>query len=311
MQRYLLVLVLFCWFFSPDNLNGQVNLVPNPSFEDSTNCQGLGLYMTSSPWFNCNMATPDYFSMFQGCGVYIPTILGGPQLPKHGYHYVGLYYFQVPAGREYLEIELLDTLEANHLYDVICFVLLAKEYKLGINRIEACFSDTIVYNLSMTDLVVNCNSINLNSSNLPVIDTINWVKVSANYIANGNEKYLTIGNFQPDSLTQSVVVNANGIIPAAYYYVDSVSVTDLGLVGLNDIQASDRLEIVPNPVSATCVITSNGNDTYALYSSIGQLIKTIPIVKGENSLDFSDLSSGIYLFKPHNYKQKSVTFIKL
>lgn len=58
-------------------------------------------------------------------------------------------------------------------------------------------------------------------------DTTNWMKVKGIYKANGNEKYITLGNFSNDSLTgYQPIVNSN-ILPISillsYYYIDDVS----------------------------------------------------------------------------------------
>ena len=311
MLRYLLVILFFGWCFSTDNMHAQVNLVPNGNFEDSLNCPGFSAYMTSFPWFNPNHATPDFFKTYQICGISTINNNSGYQVPVQGDNYIGLYFYQFPEVREYIEVELTNFLIYNHIYRISYFVSLANEHREALGNFNACFSDTIIYNSSLTDYYLNCNPIELNPTFIPITDTMNWVLVSGTYIANGGEKYLTIGNFHNDSSTTIITANPSSNAYGAYYYVDSVSVTDLGLVGINDVNFSNQLQIVPNPVSSICAITSNENDTYALYSSIGQLIKVIPIMKGENTLDFSDLSSGIYLLKPQSYKQESVTFIKL
>lgn len=52
----------------------------------------------------------------------------------------------------------------------------------------------------------------------------NWVEISGNYLANGNEKYFIIANFLSDN--QSLPPNANGNVKS-YFYVDEVSVEEV------------------------------------------------------------------------------------
>lgn len=59
-------------------------------------------------------------------------------------------------------------------------------------------------------------------------DTLNWVKIEGSFVANGTERFITLGNFFPkDSVTYIVPF---GIISHqwAYYLIDDVSVVESG-----------------------------------------------------------------------------------
>ena len=81
-------------------------------------------------------------------------------------------------------------------------------------------------------------------------DTVNWMKIEGSFIATGNEKYITIGNFFPDSLSD-IGFFGTPTSWGAYYYIDDVSVIDMSLPAYagNDtlIQPGDSVFIGRQP----------------------------------------------------------------
>jgi outer membrane protein OmpA-like peptidoglycan-associated protein len=69
-----------------------------------------------------------------------------------------------------------------------------------------------------------------------------WEKVKRNYVANGGEKFLTIGNFWNDTKIKKFhieyeAVQESMLARACYYYIDDVSVVDL--------DSTQTLELIP------------------------------------------------------------------
>ena len=67
----------------------------------------------------------------------------------------------------------------------------------------------------------------MNYGNPVITDTLNWIKVSGIYIAQGGEKYITIGNFFDNAHTYEDTLNAQSQYIEAYYYIDDVSVLEI------------------------------------------------------------------------------------
>ncbi len=65
-----------------------------------------------------------------------------------------------------------------------------------------------------------------NDVNNIITDTSNWVKLEWEYIAEGNEQFITIGNFDDDQNTITInTFNYNfGVEKSAYYLIDEVSI---------------------------------------------------------------------------------------
>ncbi|CAN5572853.1 hypothetical protein BH11BAC2_BH11BAC2_03600 [soil metagenome] len=116
-------LLFFAFLLVFGNVQAQQNLVPNPSFEDTTNWNNWYVLNGSTPWFNPTSASPDYFSIYPNYGQLVPNNGNkGYQLPKTGNAFAGLFTFFGGETREYLEIELFDSLKANQTYFVEFYI---------------------------------------------------------------------------------------------------------------------------------------------------------------------------------------------
>jgi hypothetical protein len=96
-----ILLLWLCSFFVA-NSYGQ-NLVPNPSFEDTLDCNGPLNCCTieiATPWFNPNSATSDLFTSYSNCGYPITY-----QIPHTGNSYSGIFGY-LATTREYIEVKL-------------------------------------------------------------------------------------------------------------------------------------------------------------------------------------------------------------
>lgn len=204
-----------------------VNLVPNPSFEDTLSCpDNQAQIYNAPPWFQPTANTPDYFNKCSNTLIVgVPTNTIGFQIPKTGNAYAGIAMCYWPFcinNRDYVSVPLNSTLVSNKKYCVKFYVSLANLSSYAISNIGAYFSSvapssSTIDNLPYTPQVQN-------PGNNIISDTTNWVLISGNFIANGGEKYLTIGNFNDDATTIKDTINNPGYI--TYYYIDDVYVGD-------------------------------------------------------------------------------------
>ena len=286
------------------------NLVLNPSFEDTIACPTTtAIPMQCEYWYTANIGSPDYFSEQPDifCSTsYVPLNQVGFQYARTGIAYVGLGPFvsttfpSFANRREYIGGILSDTLKQGHEYCVSFYVSIAEEFKYVVDGIglylsvDSAVDYTINTNLSFVPQISNP------AGNI-IYDTLNWVQISGTYIANGGEKYFTIGNFKDDANT--LVDSTSGTLMGAYFFIDDVSVIDctVGINEVNDNLSSGKL--YPNPAN-TVVYYKNelGEDESGkvkLMDMLGKEIKEYKLTKGSNliSIPVSDLSKGIYIVK--------------
>ncbi len=207
----------------------QVNLVVNPSFEELYGCpSGYAQIDSAIGWgtlINSGGGTPDLFHV---CCT-SPSVCGiANQYPHSGQGFSGI---QVLSGttanyREYLQSKLVRKLNAGDRYCVTYFTSLWDSANAYIKPMGAYFDDgnvsaPIPMGLATVTPQVYNTLILLN-------DKVNWMKIEGSFIAHGNEQYITLGNFFPDSLSDIGIIGT----PSSwwsYYCIDDVSVIDANL----------------------------------------------------------------------------------
>ncbi len=260
------------------------NLVQNPSFEDTLLCNNNPPQF----WLRCNFwslptfGSSDCFNTSGYCIEPIPQNAVGFQYPRSGNGYAG-FATLVPGSinpyREYLQNELLLPLDSGHKYCLEFYVSCGDKEGYASGNLGAYFSDTIfqVQSGGLLNFVPQIKS----PQGLIYDDTINWVKISGELIANGGEQYLIIGNFDPDSLTSFQPMPGN--TPGAYYYIDDVALVDCTSVSIAEILKSDDIKLYPNPVKDILYLQVKGG------INCSRVISSPPLVSAPTGI-----RSGIY-----------------
>jgi len=138
------------------------------------------------------------------------------------------------------------------------------------------------------------------------------VQISGTYIANGGEKYLTIGNFNDDINT--LVDSTSGTLMGAYLFIDDVSVVDC-TVGINEIENHQlQFFISPNPVDYELRIKYEfTNATLEITNVLGNVVLIESVKSDEKNIkiNVSNFSKGVYFVKVFNDKGVTVKkFVK-
>ena len=318
-------IIIYLCLFSAIKADSQ-NLVLNPSFEDTILCPTTIFPMQCKYWYRANIGSPDYFSEQPDifCGTsYVPQSGAGYQYARTGIAYVGLGVFTEHTisafinKREYVGGILSDTLKQGHEYCVSFYVSVAEEFKYvtdGIGlylSVDSAVDYTINTNLSFVPQISNP------SGNI-IYDTLNWVQISGTYIANGGEKYLTIGNFKDDANTMIDSVNFNAPLSAysAYLFIDDVSVIDC-TVGINEVNGNlSSGKLYPSPARTAVYYESELNDNenglLELYDMLGNKLSAYTLNHGKNkiTIETSGYARGVYMVKV-NITDRQPEFIKL
>jgi hypothetical protein len=278
------------------------NLVPNGSFEDTTNCSlGTEIYRTS-PWQEPTGGTSDWFNpcTSKPSGSDVPQNDFGWQNAQGGASYAGfILYVNGLYYREYIQAQLLDTLVAGTKYWVSFHVNLADSSEYAIKEIGAYFSDTAVYS---SDIIPLPYTPQVKSGNTFLDDKINWTLISGTFIATGGEQFITLGNFQDSTTIDTLNVGGSGIGEwTSYYYIDNICISNDSTTC--DISTSilsnnlvEPISIYPNPAKDFVNIQNSFNAPFdmAVYNSIGQqLYSEQNITSNHLQLNISNYSSGL------------------
>lgn len=236
MHGYKRYISIVCLILLGHVLWAQPNLIQNGSFETYSLCptqlsntsQQLAL---ATGWIVPTSGTPDYFNSCanQSTNIDVPSNTYGNQLPKTGNAYAGFYAYTNPVnplenGREYMQIQLSQTLIAGKTYYFKMYVNLANSllFRKSVSNIGAYFSPTAINKLdngpfTQTPQVVSTNFLT---------DTAGWTEISGGFIATGGERFVTIGRFGDENTVTTKTLSGDFISNSSYYYIDDISLID-------------------------------------------------------------------------------------
>lgn len=228
-RRYLCFVAGFTFVFL-GKLNAQ-NLIQNPSFESSQKCSNkVGNFNEDiTDWFNPSQGTSDYFN---DCSEEMHTSQNfiGRQTVYDGKAFAGFYMYGPDNYREYITASILEPLEQGKRYKISFMVSLAEKSGLSVDQFEILFTENnpkweTNKNIEIENLKEE-NHLNFVRSSNPVFysNKTEWIRVSADFVANGTEKFMTLGNFKRNLATKTEETGQHQR-KAAYYYFDMVSLT--------------------------------------------------------------------------------------
>jgi len=282
------------------------NLVPNPGFEDTVSCPIGSDISYAVGWYTPTFYSPDYFnscafSSGPGDGFSVPNNWYGTQNAKTGQGYAGIITGCFGTDcREYIQTQLLDTLMVGKKYCVSFWVCFADTTAYAVNDVGVYFSAIPVGSGDNLVLPFSPQIQNYPLSN-PLSSRNIWIQVTDTLFAQGDELYITIGNFKndQDSDTSSVSGGASWNYP--YYYIDDVSVIDCdSLNGINSIQKNYNFFIYPNPTGGWIEILSEKfyNQTELIITNItGQIFlhEERVFFSAKEKINLQELPNGVYI----------------
>lgn len=275
-MRYLGNLLFIILFSVP--VGAQVNLVPNPGFDSLLSCPtNAAQVYNAPPWIDPTMGSSDLLNSCSSNSLSsVPVNSMGYQLPYNGSGYAGVVTYVDNSccvnHREYIQTSLTSSLQVGKTYCVSFRASWADSVKGVTDGLGAFFSSTPVSCagcfLPYTAQINNPQGHLLNDGN-------QWEIISGTFVAQGGERYITIGNFSPDSQTTFQTVNVNAFYIIAYYYIDDVSVIEI-----SSCQAGSDIAICPGD-SAFLGIAPVPGVVYSWSPSVGLTDTTIsnPVAK--------------------------------
>lgn len=209
------------------------NLVPNGSFDYTTNCNNVFVLSGAlPPWCEFWGGGGDRLNtcvngLFGG----VPYHVDGFQYPHSGAGFIRLELWTAPplGYRGYVQAPLNQTLLANKKYIVKYFINRANYCQYAIDRIDVLLTNTpfvCFSGASVTPVPMYANPQIKNKLGV-ITDTLNWIEICDTMTADGNENYLMMGNFFADINTTIIQVAPGQPFVDAYYNIDDVSVEEL------------------------------------------------------------------------------------
>ncbi len=225
-----LLRLFFVFLLLQSSLVSAQNLVHNPSFENFTTCPEEldNVKKNVGDWNKANEGTSDYFNTC-GSKMGVPNNFNGNQTAVFGTAYAGAYFLAPNNYREYIQGNLIRTLEKGKRYGISFYISLSEKSNYAISNIGVLFSSEEI-NVKSTKVIKKPNGkVDSGKYNYTEIktngfykDKSEWTEVYTEITALGTENYVTIGNFNDNRNTRTL--KTKGIKNASYYYIDMVTV---------------------------------------------------------------------------------------
>ncbi|MDR1006593.1 MAG: OmpA family protein [Bacteroidales bacterium] len=223
------------------------DLIYNPSFEEHLTCpnkiEAYGEMTEVLGWWQPTGGSSDYYNKCGKKQTSVPKNKLGIQMPRSGVGMVGIYTSKT-TYREYIQTQLKEKLLKGEKYKLTFYVSLSEYSSGAIATIGGLFttyklSDTVREMLAINERTMHDFNVKekrttyfkpqvVNPFEKPLTNTQQWMKIEGEFVAQGGEQYLTIGNFYPSDKSNVVdIADLTYLLPGAYYYIDDVSLVCL------------------------------------------------------------------------------------
>lgn len=260
------------------NCFSQENLVYNGDFEIYSDCPTAGdlnngeFEKCTGWWDMTEIGSCDYFNLCNNslaAEVGIPYNYRGYQNSFNGNGYIGqtLYAYgenNTYIGGEFSQSRLQECLDQCGVYKIQLQISASDYSSFHLPEVHVAFS---------MDSLKDAPVLNFNSFNLAKLvtkidsclkDTANWFQLEYEYIARGNEKYISIGYFDEEIVLEDTCTSAiNYYSPYAVsnYYIDNVSMVKADQINDCKVQTT-ILYNFPNVIT----VNNDGiNDRFNIY----------------------------------------------
>ncbi len=215
------------------------NLVPNPGFDDIISCPVDGQIRYAPPWsFIANLviaSSQGSANLFNACvpppGLGVPVSGWGAYQPArsgNGYARVSTFGGGNNYVRNYIQAPLMQPLLKNQSYYIRFYVSPASfradnQYfytdAIGLGFHQSRI-DSFLPIYSQPPMI----SVAIENSGTLLKDTLNWIKLSTCYNANGDENYVVLGSFVSDEQTIFEDQNIHQDPNYANYWIEDIFV---------------------------------------------------------------------------------------
>jgi len=290
------------------------NLVPNPSFEEYEECPyTIGFQPGNRPtywrsWLN----SPEYFHACAGSLQDIDTLVSVPQngwgyqYAWDGDAYVGGYMYWVgDEFREYIGVQLLESLEVGETYSVSIRVSLAwggsYDPTMGAcNNIGVLFTTTSNAWTGLTGPPFPFrNDAHVYTPDI-ITDSLGWTLVSGMFTADSAYQHLVLGNFFNNALTDTLGIPPwNGEV--AYYFIDDVCVSHqkggCAMTGIEEVNYQQGAFAAFDTEALQVVIAWPGKETFLaeVIDMSGRVVTVGKADGGRFRAEAQGWSAGLYI----------------
>ena len=300
-------LIFYTILIFSSSLLAQSNLVPNGGFEEYVECPsnytGNAQVHLAEPWIGYSA------DFMHTCAGYDPFYLElkNYSSPRSGEAYIRIisYNSSTYNNREFIQVELIEPLEAGEVYCVEYYCKLYSNGGIGIDGMGAFFTvelaeadDIMFYDWPIGEptptkyFVAEAQVI----SNVIHSDTLNYTQVNGSFVAQEPYQYVTIGNFVNDEKLNTELVcpplssSGNGWTS---YAIDDISVYKCSELSTEE---QSLLKKVYPSTNQLLIKHIQEPISISIYDLSGKLLAK-ETFKDNANYDLSFLPSGMYVYQ--------------
>jgi hypothetical protein len=273
-MKHLPLLLAILFFAVPSK--GQ-NLVNNGDFENYSTCPTtLSQTTNCTGWRSFTNGTSDYFN----CTLAPTQTFFGYQQAASGTAYMGGYAFTgnnqtTNTYKEYVAGTMIP-MQVGIIYEVSMSVNLANVSGYGTDDLGIFLYDNGPASFVTNSVAPVTPQILFNSYG-PIGDTVNWVRLVANFYADSAYDNIVIGSWQQSAVSNQITVPPGNV---SYYYFDSVVVRVATKVGINysdSLLCAGQTIAVPYTVNSPGYFLSGNIFTLQLSDATGSFLSPVTL----------------------------------
>lgn len=217
------------------------NLVLNGSFEDTVDCDVVMSCVLPKAlnWYNPTGCTPDLFDcdLERECGHAMDyPYWNGFMLSQDGERHAGEYFWDGPHPnsfvREFMMAELSLAMVMGEAYEVSLWYSSRRPHQYGVDHIGIWFGPEAVQEDTIGPMSLVPQIRLQDPDNAYLGESEVWTRLVDTLVAQGGERWLVIGNFDPVGQVNGSLVNPDGFEGTCYYYIDNVVIKHVPTTGM-------------------------------------------------------------------------------
>lgn len=297
-------------YSTPFCVLSQNNLIKNPSCEESLQVpDNIAQYDFCIDWWNPYVLSTDYYTsltLFTNNN-FIPQNYFGTQANVDGAYYLGgslldwIYSWNDYNNfrQDYFAGQFEKLLEKDKIYQFEFWISKAEKGLIRSNAIDL----VITY-----DTIIDVNNFSsygykIWSEQIPMSDTINWIKISTCFRAKGNEKAFAIGNFhEKEDVILEFPLNPSPTGDIDYRYLDNFSLIECPSCCPDQFPDEEQVFVYSNPSTVNSPaniqiwLHPNTSAELEIFDYAGRLIDRRTYSDLLNTFIFDQYAAGMYFF---------------
>jgi len=277
------------------------NLVVNGSFEDTVNCgtPAQCTLLKARYWYNPTLSTPDLYDAdtIRQCGYVFQSGDVDFMPPEAGYRMAGFYFWDGPFGgseREYIATQLSQPLSSGADYEVSLWYVRHRAFQAAVDHIGIWFGNDSLFEPIYGPLSVIPQLKLRDPSSEYLIEGYEWTRLIDTLTAQGGERWLVIGNFEPQDSLHGIIADPGAPHTNCYYYIDDVEMRLLANTSISEV-GSPSVRWIGGDIQVHWDGVKGPREAELLDAGGRLVLRTTVTLEHQDNMPMGTLAKGLYV----------------